>query len=185
MTRHTLGRCAFAAVLVAILVAPLAPQEANAQVKPEMAFQFGPQVGYDLSPDAFTLGAFAMVHNALVNMPALKFMIDAAYGIGTEDLGVNIDYNTFRIAVTALYLLSLTDSNLAILPLAGLAYYRLSVSTSNQFFGSFGASGSDIALVLGGMVMINQLWFRATLNAGGASDLSASVGYTFGSSGAE
>ncbi|MCB0718876.1 MAG: hypothetical protein KDD65_10550 [Bacteroidetes bacterium] len=158
-----------------------APETADAQVKPEMAFQFGPTVGLELSPDAATVGAFFLVHNALVNLTALKFMAEATYGFGLQDLGPNASYNTFRLAVTALYLVALSNPAFALYPLAGLAYYRYNWSYDGFNGIGFSPSYNDIVLVVGAAAMYNNFLGRVNLGLGGGSDFTIGVGYAFGS----
>lgn len=172
-----------------------APQQASAQLLPAyehmaqshsqipqsglqeatMVWIFGPQVGFDASLDAFTLGAFAMVTNMIASLPELRFLAEAAYGIGLDDNA--FDYSTFRVGVMAAYLVLATDA-FSVLPIAGLGYHRLTVEDSFGF--GITASGSDIALVIGGMIVFGKINARLTLNAGGVSDISATVAYGFG-----
>jgi len=145
-----------------------------------MGILFGPTVGFDLSPDALNLGAFLYIYNAIVNMPALRFLAEATYGIGLEDVGNNYDYNTFRVAAMALYLVALANSSLSLMPLAGLAWYRYNFSYSGPFVSGIDVSSSDVALLLGAMVIYNQFWFRLFTGLGGSADLTLSAGMMFG-----
>lgn len=159
-------------------VAPMAAPEG-------MGIEWGPLLGYDLSPDAFVLGAFVMIHNAIGSMEALQFLADIAYGIGTENTGPDVSYSSFRVAATALYLVYLAENGLSISPLAGLEFYRFKWSYDGGAFipGFTSLSYTDIALIVGAMVRMNDFGLRVHVGLGGAPDISATVSYHFGNKG--
>lgn len=165
-------RKSLAAILVsAFLLLPVTTAEAQVMDRA----QYGPQVGAQFSPDAFTIGAAIIFYQLIESLPELGIGGDFHYGFGSEG---SFDFSTITIGILAYYAF-LVATNAYLMPLAGLQFYRFNYSDCDNIFG-ISCDFTDTALALGAALLYQQFLFRAILGLGGANDFGLTVGYMFG-----
>lgn len=140
--------------------------------------QYGPNVGYESSPDAFAIGANIIFYSLIQSMQELAFGADFHYGFGSESAGsADYDYNTLTFAVLVYYAYALNASTY-ILPLAGLMYYKYKLGDCG--FAGFSCDFSEVGLALGAGLLYQQFLLRLVLGVGDVNDFSIRLAYMFG-----
>jgi hypothetical protein len=160
-------------VLAAFVLLPVPTAEAQFDQA-----QFGPNVGYESSPDAFSIGANIIFYSLIQSMQELAFGADFHVGFGSQESGnVDFDYTTITFAVLAYYAFML-NPDAYLMPLAGLMYYKLKYGDCGGF--GFSCDFSEVGLALGAGLLYQQFLVRFILGVGDVNDFSIRLAYMFG-----